>query len=171
MSPVIFGNVASRHRGLPPQRRRQLCLRASCIPTHRKNTVRETGASQARLYPPGFPDTERTFILEKAVHPRKSLKARKKLNRYKNAERNLQGEWLTQLNLLFNFVSFVIFVDRLRFLGLSGYFDAGKSAGAGHWSPSPSSPTGCGKIAQELSAEHQIRRVKTFSKPAVNSFE
>jgi hypothetical protein len=29
------------------------------------------------------------FILEKAVHPRKSLKERKKSNRYKNAERNL----------------------------------------------------------------------------------
>ncbi len=116
--PRYFRQSLLSAPGATPHTPTKALPRASCIPTHRKNTVRETDASQARLYPPGFPDTERTFI----------------------------GIFLMPE----------------------------KSAGAGHWSPSRSSrssPTGCGKIAQELTAEQQIRRVKTFSKPAVNSFE
>ena len=55
--------------------------------------------------------------LEKAVGPRKTLKARLCSKRCQTVVRYPMDKWLNRCNLLFCFVSFVIFVDKPVFLG------------------------------------------------------
>jgi len=54
--------------------------------------------------------------LEKSFRPRKTRKAQKFSKNYQSVDGYPKGKLLIQYNVLVYFVSFVLFVDKLRFL-------------------------------------------------------